>query len=208
MKLGIAPRRSSRVCNLMAALVERCPVEDAQTQVDRSCIEGINSVGQVQPKILLAVKLASTANEQGRKIGPDAPVSRFVGIRQGRTMDCTAQAHRIELVGVGAECHLDIAQALAPSQLSKRHDAELLGTGQPTRPRVARVAIHDPRKTRPGDELHNLCKQRLADIHGSSPRLSIPGNYTIMRIRTSNRHQSLSAYRPRHHWLSTKQTPA
>ena len=34
--------------------------------------------------------------------------------------------HEQLFVGVGAQGHLDVAQALAPSQLSKRHHAKLL----------------------------------------------------------------------------------
>src|SRR5439155_22438630 len=136
------------------------------------------------------------------------PVSRFVGVRQRRAMNRMTQAHRVKLVGVGAQGHLDVAQALAPSQLSKRHDAKLFGATHAAHSRIARIAIHDACETRPGDKLHNLREQRLADIHGSPPRVSTPGNYTRMRIRVSNRHQIKSAARPRYYWLSTKLTSA
>jgi hypothetical protein len=125
----------------------------------------------------------------------------------GRAMNRLTQAHRIEFVGVGVQRYIDVAQALASRQLRKRHDAKLLGAGHAARSRVARIAIYDSRKTRPWDIFHYLCEERLADIHGSSPGVATPGNYTRMKNSVSNRHQTKSAARPRHNRLSAKSTP-
>ena len=183
------------------------PVEQAQAQIDRGGIECIDRVAQVQPQILVVVKLPGAANEDCSKVGPDTPISRLVRIGQGGAMDGMAQTHGIEFVDVGTQRHLDVAQTLAPSQLRKRHDAKLLGARHAAHARVARVAFYNARKARPWDELHDLREERLADIHGSSPGVWTLGNYTRMRVLVSNRHQNKSAARPRHHWLSEQLTP-
>jgi hypothetical protein len=57
--------------------------------------------------------------------------------------------------------------------------------------RISLVTLHDSGKTRPGDELHDLCKQRLASVHGQPPEsLSTPGSYPFLAICSSNRHQT------------------
>ena len=148
-----------------------CPVEQAQTQIDRGCVQRIDGVLQVESdQVRVAVELASATNQQCSDVRPNAPIARFVGIGQRRAMNAVTQPHRIEFVRVGAKCHLDVAQTLAPRQLSKSHHAKLLRAGHATNACVAAVAIDDATKARPRHELHNLRKKRLADVHETSPR--------------------------------------
>ena len=147
------------------------PIEQAQTKVDLRCVQRIHSVLQIQTDQLgVAVKFACALDQQGGYVGPNAPVARLVGIRQRRATHRVAQAHRVKFVRIGAKSHLDIAQALAPRQLRKRHHTKLFCTAQTANARVAAVTIDNPTKARPRHELHNLRKQRLADIHEKSPR--------------------------------------
>ena len=186
---------------------KRRPTEQTQAQIDSCRIQGVDRVGQIQPQIFVAVELAGAPNEQSRQVGPDAPISRIVGIGQGGAVNGMTQPHRVELAGVGSQRDLDVAQTFAPSQLRKGHHAKLLRTVHAAHAGIARVAIHDARKARPRNELHHLCKQRLADIHGLPPGISPEGNYTKMRIQGSNRHQEKSAAKPRQYWLLSKLTP-
>ncbi len=147
------------------------PIEQAQTKVDRRCFQRIHRVLQIQTdQVGVAVKFACALDQQGGYVGPNAPVARLVGVGQRRAMHRVAQAHRVKFVRIGAKSHLDIAQALAPRQLRKRHHTKLFCTAQAANARVAAVTIDDPTKARPRHELHNLRKQRLADIHAKSPR--------------------------------------
>ena len=108
----------------------------------------------------------------------------------------------VQLAGVGAQRHFDVAKALAPGQLGKGHNAKLLGASQAANARVAAVALNDSRKACPWNEFHDMSKQGLADIHRKSPRGLSLGNYTGMGKRVSNRHQIKLAARPRQYWLS------
>ena len=147
------------------------PIEQAQTKVDRRCIQRINRVLQIQAdQVRVAVKFACALDQQGGYVGPNAPVARLVGVGQRRAMHRVAKAHRVKFVRIGAKRYLDIAQALAPRQLRKRHHTKLFCTAQTANARVAAVTIDDTTKARPRHEFHNLRKQRLADIHEISPR--------------------------------------
>ena len=142
------------------------PVEQAQTQIDRGCVQRVDGVLQVESdQVHVAVELACATNQQCSDVRPNAPIARFVGIGQRRAMNAVTQSHRIKFARVGPKSHLDISQTLAPCQLRKRHHAKLFRAGHATNARVAAVAIDDAAKARPRHELHNLCKKRLADIH-------------------------------------------
>ncbi len=108
---------------------------------------------------------------------------------------------------VARQRHLDVAQRLAPRQLTKRHDAKLLATRQASHAGIARIAIHDASKARPGDKLHDLCKQRLAYVHGMAPRILTPGIYPKTQKQDSNRHQAKSAEKPRQNSLFKNPRP-
>ena len=176
---------------------KRCPLEQAQTDIDGAGVQCIDRVVQIDAKSISRVELASTTDKNRREVRPDHPIARLVGVGQRRAFDRRTKSHRIQLAGIGRQADLDIAQALAPSELRKGHCAELLGTGQHAHTSIAAMTLHDPRKARPRHELHDLSKQGFADVHAHSPRLSSRGKYAILGEQSSNRHQTNSAYNPR-----------
>ena len=186
---------------------KRGPVEQAQTQIDGGGVQRVDRVLELQPQVLVQVKLASAPDQNCGQVGPNAPIARLVGIGQGGAVNAVAKAHGVKFAGVGSQRHFDVAKALAPSQLGKGHGAKLLGASQAAYARVAAVALNDSRKACPWNEFHDLSKQGLADIHRKSPRGLSLGNYTGMRKRVSNRHQIKLAARPRQYWLSLQINP-
>jgi hypothetical protein len=184
----------------MAAFVDRKrrPGKQAQAQIDGAGVQSVDRVVQIDPKRGFAqVELACAADKDRCQVGPDAPIARFVGIRQRGSSDGRAKAHRIELAGIGRETGLDVAQALSPRQLRECHGSKLLGAGQRPHARVASVALHDASEAGPWHELHDLSEQGLADVHGYLPSLLDPAKYAVSRDRSSSRHQTKSAYSPR-----------
>jgi len=167
-----APQVQKRVqLDSAFGFAKRSPIEQAQTQIDRGCVQRVNGVLQVESdQVRVAVELACATNQQCSDVRPNAPIARFVGIGQRRAMNAVTQSHRIKFARIGPKRYLDIAKTLAPRQLRKGHHAKLLGAGHATNARVASVAIDDATKARPWHELHNLRKKRLADIHERSPR--------------------------------------
>lgn len=163
----------------------------AHAQVDGARVQGIDRVLQIQPQVFFDIDPASTANQHSSQIGPDSPIPSLVGIGQGAFLDQGAKPHAIEFARVCSQARLDVSQRLVPRQLRKSHDSKVLGCRQRPHTRISLVTLHDSGKTRPGDELHDLCKQRLADVHGQPPEsLSIPGSYPFLAVCSSNRHQT------------------
>ena len=168
---------------------KRRPFEQAQAQIDGGGIQCVDRVLEIEPQVLVQIKLASASDQNCSQVGPDTPVARLVGIGQGRAVNAVAKSHGVQLARVGSKRHFDVAQTLSPSQLSKNHDAKQLRASQVQHTQVETIASHDTRKACPWNELHDLREQGLADIHRKSPRRLNLGNYTKLKKRVSNRHQ-------------------
>jgi hypothetical protein len=67
--------------------------------------------------------------------------------------------------------------------LGKRHDAKLLGAIHTSNAGIPSIAIYDAAEAPPWNEIHDLCEERLADIHSVSPRALTPGNSTKIGAR-------------------------
>ncbi len=75
-------------------------------------------------------------------------------------------------------------------------DAELVGAIERAHPLIAAVASHDAPETRPRHEIHDLHKQRLADVH-NGPRVGNTRDHRRNRPLRSSRHQVISTLTPR-----------
>jgi len=186
---------------------KRRPLEQAQAQIDGGGIQCVDRVLEIEPQVLVQIKFASTPNQNRSQVGPDSPVARLVGIGQGGAVNAVAKSHGVQLARVGSKSHFDVSKTLSPRQLCKSHNSKLLGASQAPHARVATIARHDSRKACPWNELHDLSKQGLADIHRKPPRSLSLGNYTGMGKRVSNRHQIKLASRPRQYWHSLQINP-
>jgi len=186
---------------------KRRPLEQAQAQIDGGGVQCIDRILEIEPQVLVQIKFASTSDQNCGQVGPDSPVARLVGIGQGGAVNAVAKSHGVQLARVGSKSHFDVSKTLSPSQLCKSHDSKLLGASQAPHARVATIARHDSGKACPWNELHDLSKQGLADIHRKPPRSLSLGNYTGMGKRVSNRHQIKLASRPRQYWHSLQINP-
>ena len=159
------------------------PRKKAHAQVDGARVQGIDRVLQIQPQVFLDIDFACPSDQDCGKIGPDSPIPSLVGIGQGAFLDQGSKPHAIEFARVRPQARLDVSKRLSQSQLRKSHDSKVLGRRQRPHTRISLVTLHDSGETRPGDELHDLCKQRLADVHGQPPEsLSIPGSYPFFAL--------------------------
>src|SRR5271155_4048033 len=89
IKLGIGPRKSSSVCSLTAALVER---KSAHGNSERHisivvlfysrAVERIDRIGKVKTEIIFEIKLARPLDKHSCKVRPYAPVTEFVRVSQ------------------------------------------------------------------------------------------------------------------------------
>jgi len=120
---------------------------------------------EIEPQVLVQIKLASTANQNCIQVGPDSPVARLVGIGQSGAVNAVQKFHGVQLARVGSKRHFDVSQTHSTCQLCKSHNSKLLGASQAPHARVATIARHDSGKACPWNELYDLSKQGLAGIH-------------------------------------------
>src|SRR3974377_1099621 len=175
MNEGMLPRRSIWVCIFTAALVVRkCAHGNAQRKIDGRRVERIDRVGEINPEILISVKLAGRCNQRICKIMIDAPIALFVGIRQRAARHIAADAKVIELAGMSAKTDFDIAQAVAKGQLRKGHAQELIEMGECLGGIVRWISLDTPPKRVQRKKVHHLGECQLAGEHGANPGLKTP----------------------------------
>ena len=98
------PRRSSSVCSLMAALVERNGAQ-GNTDRHRSMVRGIQRIDRVfqidAERFSSAYRRRAMRDQRLGKVGVDAPVAHLVGIGQRRaTNTASSKSHVVELAGL------------------------------------------------------------------------------------------------------------
>jgi len=94
MKLGIAPRKSSGMCSLIAVLGEtkRGPREGRQTQIDRGGTHRIHGVVQFQAHRLGRVQLPCNTNQRFGELAVQPSVASLVDIGQIAAREVAAQS--------------------------------------------------------------------------------------------------------------------
>jgi len=148
---------------------KRCPVEQAQAQVDGGRVQRIDCRVKFQTRRFRGIKVACSNDQSHRQIVVDAPVSLIQRVRERRSGRNAAQAHVVQLGLVGCQARLDVAQRFSPGQLCKSHNAEQIGAPQGAHARVAVVSVDDAPECFPRHTLHHLRKQGFAHVH-VSPR--------------------------------------
>src|SRR6266545_3144867 len=103
------------------ALAKPGPRKQGETEVDGGRIERVETVIQIHAHRILDVKRSGDADQVLGEIGEDAPVMSFVGVRQGRARNPTAEPHVVEFATHRPQARLDVAETLAVSELSEGH---------------------------------------------------------------------------------------
>lgn len=138
----IALQTQERV-KLDAAFVsaEGRPRKKREAQIDSGGVQRVGGLLQFGGKRLMGVERGGLLNQDLSEIGKDAPVARLVGIGQSASSGRFANTAVIELGAQSPQAGFDIAQTLAPSQLGKGHDHELLVAGQLAHAKVAAIPL-------------------------------------------------------------------
>jgi len=170
---------------------KRRPWKQRQTQVYGRGIQRVDRAVQSDTKALVAIQFARPFDEQRGQVFPNMPVASFVGICQRRAPDRGAKAHAVQLRLVGQQAGFDVAQTLSLSQLRKRHGAKMFGATQTPNTGIAAITSNDSSEAGPWHKFHQLCEQRLAQVHSLSPEVLISGGYSKLNMGKliSNWHQ-------------------
>lgn len=167
------------------------PWKQRETQINRRAVQRVNGICEIKTDVVIDVKFACAANQDGGNVRPYAPVSSFVRVGQRRPCNGLAQAHSVKLRWLRPQARLDIALALSIRHLRKRHYAKLFATAKTTDTDVAAMTSDDPVETRPRHEVHDLRKPRPAKVHGSAPPFERNrGNQPKITRISSNRHHT------------------
>ena len=146
---------------------KRCPIEQAQTQLDGGGIECVHRRVQIDLQRFFGIEIPRTNDQVHGRIVIDAPVRVVQRIRECRAGRCVREARVKQLGAIGLQAKLDIAQGLSPSQRREGHHTKQIGAVQGTHTCVVGVALNDASEGLPWHLLHHLRKQRLARVHAS-----------------------------------------
>ena len=185
---------------------KRCPLEQAQAQIDGGCVQRIDAGIEVQHRGLLGIQRPGPGDQALGQRVIDAPVALVQRIGQRRASRRRLQPHVEQLGLIGRQADLDVAKRLAPGELREGHDTKQLGAAQRAHARIALVSLDDAPEGLPRHELHDLRKKRLAHIH-ASPRVvqtrEHRKNSDHARLRTSTTPSSLE-YRKTRTWIESE----
>ena len=146
---------------------KRRPIEQAQTQVDGGRVQSVDRRIEFQPRRFFDVEVARSHDQAHGQRVINVPVPLVQCVRERRSSRYAAQAHMKQFALIRCQTGFDVAQRLAPRQLRKSHHAKQVGTIQGAHPRIAAVTVDDAPEGLPRHILHDLCKQRLANVHAS-----------------------------------------
>ena len=158
------------------ALAEQGPGKQAQAQVDRRRIEGIDCRLQVQAQFLVGIQAPGFPNQLPGQIGVDAPVPCFVGLRQSAAGHAALEPETVEDLASGVQASFDVAQALPVGQLGEGHGQELVPARESAHLAIPLVTLDTAPELLPVDSLHQLGKNRSSLVHAR--RLPIDSDHT------------------------------
>ena len=107
-------------------LSEPCPGEKGKTQIDDSCIQGIQSLIELCCERFFGVEVSGLTDEELGEIGVDLPRAHLIGVGESVAGDPAADAHVAELLLGGPEADLDVSEAFAISELGKGQAEKLV----------------------------------------------------------------------------------
>jgi hypothetical protein len=141
------------------------PRKQGETEVDGGRSERVEAVVQIHAHGILDMKWSGNADQVLREIGEDAPVVSFVGVSQGRAGNPTAESHVVEFAAHRPQARLDVAEALAVSELSEGHRQILIPARQTSVVLIAVIAGHTLLEVDVGEMSDQLRENGSADIH-------------------------------------------
>ena len=197
----MAPRRSSSVCSLTAALVARNGAQSNRLRHRSMVVESraVDRVVQLEAKRLVRVELAGPPDQQRGQIRPDAPVARLVRVRQGRA----AARH------CANPCHTACPRWRARvASMSRRLSRQVNCAKAMTRNCSAQVRLRtrcchrtDPRCAQNSSRARTPSTARTASCLGSSGHSPRLGNGTVPVQLTSTFKSAPSQKRLQAAWM-------
>src|ERR1035437_1171832 len=143
IKVGMLPRRSSRVCSLTAALRRRNRAQGNSVRQRSMVVESraYRLCSRSTPMGSRTYRSACDGNQPLREVGKDTPVPRFVRIRQRRASHLATESQVIQLALQRTQTSFDVAQTFPIGQLGEGHRQILIPTAEASQPEVALITL-------------------------------------------------------------------
>jgi hypothetical protein len=141
------------------------PRKQRQRQVDRGGVQRVGCVAQFDAEGLVCIELACLRDQTQREVAIDTPVASDVGIGQRALCDAASETDVMKLVRMGLQASLDVAQALAGSELRVGHREELIQMRKLERWIAVRIARHAAAKSMQRQMVDQLSEHKLACVH-------------------------------------------
>src|SRR3974377_1352889 len=167
INVGMLPRRSSRVCILTAALrrTKPGPRKQRQAQIDGCRIQGIQAPLQIDAHGLSDIQAACGCNQPLPEVGEDAPVPRFVRIRQRRASHLATESQMIQFALQRTQTSFVVAQTFPIGQLGEGHRQILIPTAEASQPEVALITLDATTELPVGKKVDKLREDGAALVH-------------------------------------------
>ena len=151
-------------------LAKRRPGKERQTQIDRGRIQRVDRLLEIGPQRFVGIQAARHADQMLSKVGVDPSVALRTGVGKRVSGHAAANAHMVELGGVGSQGFFDVAQALAVGQLREGEHQELIRARERLDLVLPSIALDTPAKRRERQVCHQLHEYQFASVHGYAPK--------------------------------------
>ena len=108
---------------------EASPRKQRKAQVDGGGVQRVQACIQVDADRIVGIQRPGNGDQVLCEIGEDAPVVGLVGVRQCRARNPATESHVVEFAAHRLQARLNVAEALAVSELSESHRQILIPTG-------------------------------------------------------------------------------
>src|ERR1035441_9640380 len=135
------------------------------TEIDGCRIQSIQALLQIDAHGLSDIQPACDCNQPLREVGEDAPVPRFVGVRQRRARHLAMESQVIQLALQRTQTGSDVAQTFAIGQLGEGHRQILIPAGETSQPEVALITSDATTELPVGKKADQLREDGAALIH-------------------------------------------
>jgi len=162
------------------SFAEDRPGEKGKTEVDCRGVEGVNGLLELQPEIVVGIKITGLMNEDLGKVGVDSPVASLVGIGQSASGHTAAESHMVKFGRYRSQARLDIAKTLAVGQLGEGHGEKLVPTREAFNFVAAVVAGDTSTEFMGWKKIDELGEDGFSDVHW--PLLTVSGQQNGLKI--------------------------
>src|SRR5258708_7386098 len=128
-------------------------------------IQCIQALLQIDTHGLSDIQSARGRNQPVGEVSEDAPVARFVGVRQRRARHLAPESQVIEVALQRTETGFDVAQTLPIGQLSEGHRQILIPAAEASHPQVALIALDATTELAVGKKADQLREDGAPLIH-------------------------------------------